>query len=138
MKGGKVSKIVVVSGNGGGDVMRSNWYASVLRELTKALPHIQVIVPQMPESVIAPESVWVPYLLNTIGVDEETVAVGHSSGAEAFMRLCEKRKVHSLVLVSACHTDLGSPEEALSGYYSRPWLVRIVVVIIAHFMTAIQ
>jgi hypothetical protein len=47
--------------------------------------------------------------------------VGHSSGAEAAMRFAEGRRVAGLVLVAACHTDLGLPSEAVSGYYSRPW-----------------
>ncbi len=38
------------------------------------------------------------------------------------MRLAEKNKLHTLVLVSACHTDLGIESERQSGYYSRPWL----------------
>jgi pimeloyl-ACP methyl ester carboxylesterase len=121
--GGKVSKLVIVSGNGGGDVMRANWYASALRELSKALPHITVVCPQMPESEVAPEAVWVPHLLS-LGVDHETVLVGHSSGACAATRLAEKHKLHTLVLVSACHTDQGDENERLSGYYNRPWLVR--------------
>jgi hypothetical protein len=47
--------------------------------------------------------------------------VGHSSGAEAAMRYAETRRVAGLVLVAACHTDLGLQSEAVSGYYSRPW-----------------
>ena len=38
------------------------------------------------------------------------------------MRLCEETPVKGLVLVSACHSDLGLESEAISGYYSRPWL----------------
>jgi pimeloyl-ACP methyl ester carboxylesterase len=51
-----------------------------------------------------------------------TVVVGHSSGAEAAMRLAETTKLRAIVLVSACHTDLGIESERASGYYSRPWL----------------
>ena len=35
---------------------------------------------------------WVPFLRG-LGVDEETVVVGHSSGAAAAMRLCERERV---------------------------------------------
>ncbi len=83
-----------------------------------------MILPQMPQSELAPESVWVSFLLNELGCDESTVLIGHSSGAEAGMRLAEKNKLHTLVVVSACHTDLGDEWEAKSGYYGRPWLVR--------------
>ena len=37
------------------------------------------------------------------------------------MRFAEKYKVMGIILVSACHTDLGMDSERQSGYYSRPW-----------------
>jgi len=37
------------------------------------------------------------------------------------MRLLEETKVLGVILVSACHTDLGEPNEAAAGYYNRPW-----------------
>jgi predicted alpha/beta hydrolase family esterase len=33
----------------------------------------------------------------------------------------EEQRVRGAVLVSACHTDLGSPEEKESGYYTGEW-----------------
>lgn len=38
------------------------------------------------------------------------------------MRFLESYKLRGLILVSACHTDLGIASETISGYYSRPWL----------------
>ena len=57
----------------------------------------------------------------TLKVGADTVVVGHSSGAVAAMRLAEETPVAALVLVSACHTDLGDPGERAAGYYARPW-----------------
>ena len=37
------------------------------------------------------------------------------------MRYAETHRVWGSVLVSACHTDLGDPGEAASGYYQAPW-----------------
>ena len=37
------------------------------------------------------------------------------------MRYLETDRILGLVLVSACHTDLGMESERISGYYSRPW-----------------
>ena len=37
------------------------------------------------------------------------------------MRLCENTKVEGIVLVSACHTDLGIASERKAGYYNRAW-----------------
>lgn len=53
---------------------------------------------------------------------QNTILIGHSSGAEAGMRLAEHHRLKGLILVSACHTDLGMASERISGYYSRPWL----------------
>ena len=75
-----------------------------------------VILEVMPDPIEAKESVWVPHVLNAFRADDATIIIGHSSGAEACMRLLEKQKLFGAVLVSACHTDLGMPSEAISGY----------------------
>ena len=62
-----------------------------------------------------------PFMRETLKVGADTVVVGHSSGAVAAMRLAEETPVAALVLVSACHTDLGDPGERAAGYYARPW-----------------
>jgi predicted alpha/beta hydrolase family esterase len=57
-------------------------------------------------------------------VGPDTILVGHSSGAVAAMRLAEETVVGGLVLVSACHSDLGDEGERASGYYppsGGPW-----------------
>lgn len=75
----------------------------------------------MPDPYEAKEHIWMPFIEDVLGVDENTIVIGHSSGAEAAMRLLEKRKALGLVLVCACHTDLGEESERISNYYSRPW-----------------
>lgn len=52
---------------------------------------------------------------------QRTILIGHSSGAVAGMRFLETHRLRGLLLVSACHTDLGMASETISGYYSRPW-----------------
>ena len=54
-------------------------------------------------------------------LDEETIVVGHSSGAACALRLMEKRKVGGCLLVSAYDDDLGDEIEKGSGYFSRPF-----------------
>lgn len=39
--------------------------------------------------MIAQEKIWLPYMKDTLRVDENTLLVGHSSGAEAAMRFME-------------------------------------------------
>jgi len=75
----------------------------------------------MPDPVYARETVWIPYMLETLGCDADTVLIGHSSGAAAAMRLVEQYKVKGLVLVAAYDDDLGDDLERNSGYFSRPW-----------------
>jgi len=53
---------------------------------------------------------------------EDTIIVGHSSGAVAAMRYAEKHKVAGIVLCAPCWTDLGWASERAAGWYSRPWL----------------
>ncbi|KAM9490518.1 serine hydrolase RBBP9-like isoform 2-T4 [Salvelinus alpinus] len=53
--------------------------------------------------------------------DEETVIIGHSSGAAAAMRYAETHKVFGLILLGAYTSDLGDENERESGYFSRHW-----------------
>ncbi len=75
----------------------------------------------MPDNVLARESQWLPFLKDKLGTDEDTILIGHSSGAVAAMRFAENNKLYGSVLVGACYTDLGDEDEKASGYYSRPW-----------------
>eukprot|EP01134_Creolimax_fragrantissima_P000120 CFRG0120T1 len=75
----------------------------------------------MPDPFEAKETIWIPFIQNEMKCDENTIVIGHSSGAEAAMRLLERQHVLGCVLVSACHSDLGLESERISGYYSRPW-----------------
>ena len=59
--------------------------------------------------------------LKSLGIDENDVVVGHSSGAVALTRLCEDVRVRALVLVATCWTDQGQAYDRAHGYYSRPW-----------------
>jgi len=115
-------RLVIVPGNGGGDVTQANWYGWAQRSLTD-LPGIEeVLLENMPDPYTARESIWLPFMKDKLKCDASTIIIGHSSGAEAAMRFAETNRVAGLVLVSACVTDLGSANERASGYYSRPWL----------------
>ena len=41
----------------------------------------------------AKESIWLPFIKSELGGNEESIIVGHSSGAEAAMRYAENNKV---------------------------------------------
>lgn len=110
-------KVILIHGNGGctaGDF----WYPRVA-QACHALG-LTVVNRTFPDNVKARARVWLPYL-EELGADEQTILIGHSSGAVAAMRYAETHRLLGSVLVAACHTDLGDPGEAASGYYREPW-----------------
>ena len=112
-------RFIILPGNGCTNILRSNWYGWLATELAQR--GVEVAVKNMPDPYVAKESEWIPFIHNTLKVDEDTVVVGHSSGACCAMRLVEKTKVGGVILVSGAHTDLGDENERASGYFSRDW-----------------
>ena len=60
-------------------------------------------------------------LKNELKADQDTILIGHSTGAIAAMRFAENHKIFGSVLVGTYNTDLGIEGEKLSGYFNRPW-----------------
>jgi hypothetical protein len=116
MKNSEV-KIILIHGNGG-HWPKENWLPPVARRLEKL--GFKVIFRQFPDPVLARAKYWLPFI-KKLGADENTILVGHSSGAVAAMRYAEKHKILGSILVAACYTDLGVPEEKASRYYDRQW-----------------
>lgn len=127
----KLSRVVIVPGNGCWDIRNSNWYGWLYDTL---LSHInngnllltEIICENMPDPDRARATHWLPYMRDILKIDQDTIAIGHSSGAEALMRYAELYQVGAIILVSACWSDLGIKSERLSGYYphldgSNPW-----------------
>ncbi|XP_069121712.1 serine hydrolase RBBP9-like [Argopecten irradians] len=115
-----MTKVAIIPGNGAGDVFRANWYGWA-HEKINSLPDVSADLRNMPNPITAREEIWIPFMRDTMSCDEQTIIIGHSSGAEAAMRFAEKYKVKGIILVSACVTDLGDENERESGYYNRPW-----------------
>ena len=116
----KKLRVVIAPGNGCSPIEDANWYTWCAHELRKTGLFKEVVCRSFPDPYAARESVWIPFLLNECGADASTIIIGHSSGAEAAMRLLENHQLHGCVLVSACHTDLGIENERRAGYYNRP------------------
>ncbi|MBN3271737.1 RBBP9 hydrolase, partial [Polyodon spathula] len=114
------TKVVIVPGNGAGNVEHCNWYGWVKKQINK-IPEMQCLLKNMPDPMTARESIWVPFMEKELHCDEETVIIGHSSGAAAAMRYAETHKVYGIVLVSAYVSDLEDENERESGYFNRPW-----------------
>lgn len=113
-----MTKVVIIHGNGG-CTNQDNWIPWLKAELEKN--SIMVIAPTMPDNVEAKASVWLPYMHDKLRCDENTIIVGHSSGAVAAMRYAEQYNILGSVLVGACYTDLGYASERISGYYDASW-----------------
>ena len=116
-------RIVIIPGMGCSPVATSNWYSWFANEMAKK-PDVTCILRDFPDPNRCRESIWLPFLQNEIGLDENTIIVGHSSGAACAMRLLENESVGKLrgaILVASAYTDLGDEDERLSGYFNRPW-----------------
>ena len=105
-------KVIFIHGNGGCTASH-HWYSAVADELKAK--GVAVQLKDFPDNQVAHEAIWLDFLKNKLGVDENTVLIGHSSGAEAAMRFAETNRLLGTVLVAACYTDLGDPIEQESG-----------------------
>mmetsp|Transcript_117707 Transcript_117707/g.375144 ORF Transcript_117707/g.375144 Transcript_117707/m.375144 type:complete len:356 (-) Transcript_117707:341-1408(-) len=117
-------RCVIAPGNGCDDIVDSNWYGWLNDELRLSGAIEEVVCRDFPDPLEAKRSIWLPFMRDVLKVGPDTILVGHSSGAEAAMRFAETSPVGGLVLVSACHSDLGDEGERASGYYppsGGPW-----------------
>jgi len=113
----RVPKAILIHGNGG-CTAADIWLPWVEREL-RALG-LDVINVTFPDNIKARAHYWLPFL-EQLDADENTILIGHSSGAVAAMRYAETHRLLGSILVGVCHTDLGDSGEAASGYYRDPW-----------------
>lgn len=112
-----MKRVILIHGNGGGNAY-SVWLPDVAGQLRQL--GLDVINVSFPDPVKARAAIWLPSI-EELGTDQDTIIVGHSSGAVAAMRYAETHRLLGSVLVSACYTDLGDPSERISGYYDHPW-----------------
>ena len=89
-----IDHVVIVPGNGQGDVTKCNFYASLaksIRALTagstppaaggegaQQSTQLRVTVAQMPDPLRARRSIWLPHLRNALGCNRRTLLIGHS------------------------------------------------------------
>lgn len=85
-------RVAIVPGNGSGDIEDANWYGWLKHKLSK-VPNVTVAMQNMPDPITARESIWIPFMRDKLLCGEDTIIVGHSSGAAAAMRFAEQHKV---------------------------------------------
>ncbi|MBI4167585.1 MAG: alpha/beta hydrolase [Candidatus Aenigmarchaeota archaeon] len=109
---------MIIPGNSNADISQF-WYPYLKKELEGV--GINVIAKNMPDPDLARKEYWLPFIEEQIAGDENTILVGHSSGAVAILKYLETHKIMGAVLVGASHTDLGDEKEKASGYFDDPW-----------------
>ena len=114
-------RFIIAPGNGGcgRNTAGTNWYGWLAEELRKR-GH-DCVACNFPDPDVCHQTVWIPFVVDELKADGQTVVVGHSTGALLAMRLLETHKVFGAILVSAAHTDLGDAGERASGYFDTPW-----------------
>ena len=110
-------KAIIIPGNGDNSP-EDKWFPYVERELGKH--GITVLNKKYPDPLLARKEYWLPFIKDQ-GADENTILIGHSSGAVAAMRFAEENKILGSVLVSASVSDGGNEDEKKSGYFDTPW-----------------
>lgn len=113
-----MKKVIFIHGNGN-STPKDNWFTYLKNEPEKL--NVKVVAEQFPDAQLARAKYWLPFLKDELKADENTILVGHSSGAVAAMRFAQDNKILGSVLVAPMHTDLGIESEKLSGYFDEPW-----------------
>jgi predicted alpha/beta hydrolase family esterase len=111
-------RIIYIHGNGS-----SHWSFAWAKWLKSELDELgyETFFETFPDSIIAREEHWLPFLKEHVKAGENDVIVGWSTGAVAAMRYAEENKIKGSVLVAPSYTDLGDEMEIQSGYFDRPW-----------------
>ena len=114
-------RFIIAPGNGGcgRNTAATNWYGWFAEEV-RSRGH-ECSATNFPDPDVCHQSIWLTFVRDELKADEDTVVVGHSTGALLAMRLLEVHKVHGVILVAAAHTDLGDAGERASGYFDTPW-----------------
>lgn len=109
---------IILPGNGNTPI-DSNWYQYVKKALESK--GYEVKAENMPDPELARKEFWLPFIENELSANENTIGIGHSSGAVALLRYAETHKMKGIVLIGASYTDLGDENEKASGYYDDEW-----------------
>jgi uncharacterized protein len=112
----KVS-VIIVPGNGD-DGPEERWRPYVTDELERL--GVKTLNVRFPDAMLARSKYWLPFLKQS-GADENTILIGHSSGAIAALRYAETNRLLGTVLIGAYHTHLDIETEKQSGYFDKSW-----------------
>lgn len=109
---------MIIPGNDN-TLITSNWYQYVKSELEKL--GLEVIAENMPDPKLARKEIWIPFIKEKLSSDEDSILIGHSSGATAILKFLEENKCKLVILVGTYHSHLDDELEKKSGYFDEPW-----------------
>jgi len=113
-------KVILIPGMKCTPITESNWYSWFAEKMRAR--DLECELQEFPDAHKCRESIWIPHVKSLIGdAVDETILVGHSSGAACAMRLLEEIEPAGVILVAAAYTDLGDDGERESEYFNRPW-----------------
>ena len=110
--------IIFLHGNGG-CTADMHWYTSAEQAFNQA--GIETMRETLPDNLVAHEHIWIPHIHDIFQAREQSILIGHSSGAIAALRYAEQYRIYGSVIVSGYHTDLGDEIENKGGWFDRPW-----------------
>jgi len=85
-----IMKVMIIPGNGNTDIS-DNWFPYVKKGLE--VIGIEVIAKNMPDAKLARRKYWIPFIEKNLGGEEDSILIGHSSGAVAILRYLENHKL---------------------------------------------
>jgi predicted alpha/beta hydrolase family esterase len=116
-------RAIIIPGNGldeDDDMNEIMWYGWLAEQLRSKF-HLEVPLQTFPDGLYAHEHIWKSFAVDKLGLNDETIVIGHSSGSACALRLMEEHKMAGCILVSAYDSDLGDEVERESGYFNRPF-----------------
>ncbi|MCK4634276.1 MAG: alpha/beta hydrolase [Candidatus Aenigmarchaeota archaeon] len=111
-------KAMIIPGNDN-TLITSNWYQYVKNGLEKL--GLEVIAENMPDPKLARKEIWISFIKKKLCNAEDSILIGHSSGAVAVLKFLEDNKCKLAILVGAYHSHLNNDLEKKSGYFDEPW-----------------
>ncbi len=109
-------KAMIVPWNGVTDI-KDNRFQNVKEGLEKLW--LSVIAENMPDPDVARKEYWIPFIKEKVAT-EDSILIGHSSGAVAILKYLEENKCKLAILVGVYYTDLWSEHEKAGGYFNEP------------------
>ena len=116
-------RAIIIPGNGLDEDDNMNevmWYGWAAKHLAKEF-RLSVPLKTFPDPLYAHEEIWKAFAKDELDLDENTIIIGHSSGAACALRLMEEVRSAGCILVSGYDSDLGDDLERESGYFNRPF-----------------